>query len=794
MSVYSYEARNQYKKNKKAVVGQNKTTFIYFILTGVILSIFLLVIKMQNSAGKDIVVKVETVNFIMLSYFIVLAVIKKHIYKLFDKCNSVALMYLFVTPPIVCSMLTGAVFISPEKEAFVFFLFITIFPLFIMDKPLRMVAYITGMSIVFIILVYIKKEESVRIYDIDHTVEFYIGTLVVNMMILRLRFNNMQHLMDAESRSEMDPGTELKNRAGFMSDKTFYDGKNIFVGVMGIDDFNLFNDLYGYEISELVMKGFADKIRHEFFEDRIYRMSMDTILVVDDFTNLKESLDKINRIKKEMKNLKINQQYFHPTFSIGYVYGDNSDKKISKMYRIADTYFVRSRNIGKNRVLGGEFDARDYTKSDGITRRDVNAGVDSLTGLLDMGTFIRNSEYVLNNVVDWNRKVDILYLNIVNLKVYNERNGFTAGDELLKYVADQLKMHFQGINMARFSDDHFVMLCFDDEVERGLKYIIENVAEYTQISTVVLKVGVYTMEGNESIDKACDNAKIACKSIKNNKNESIRYYDKRLDDKNKMVKYVLSNFDKALAEGWIRVFYQPVIARETGKICGAESLSRWIDPVKGIISPADYIPILEDNRLIRKYDLYVIEEALREFEKRKDTFGFPISVNLSRYDFYENDIVERITEMADKYGISHDRVHIEITESAITDNEEFLKGQVDLFHKNGFEVWMDDFGSGYSSLNVLQDFDFDLIKLDMRFMKNFEVGNKNSIIVKQVIEMAKALNIHTLTEGVETEEQKNFLNEVGCERIQGYYYSKPDTLDNLKHKVSEGSLPEIESW
>lgn len=150
--------------------------------------------------------------------------------------------------------------------------------------------------------------------------------------------------------------------------------------------------------------------------------------------------------------------------------------------------------------------------------------------------------------------------------------------------------------------------------------------------------------------------------------------------------------------------------------------------------------------------------------------------------------------MADKYGISHDRVHIEITESAIIDNEEFLKGQVDLFHKNGFEVWMDDFGSGYSSLNVLQDFDFDLIKLDMRFMKNFEVGNKNSIIVKQVIEMAKALNIHTLTEGVETEEQKNFLNEVGCERIQGYYYSKPDTLDNLKHKVSEGSLPEIESW
>ena len=792
MSLLSFNGRDKFNKMRADVARQNKSTFTYYVLIGLIMSLVLLIIKENYSMPDTLVRGTRIVNYCQLIYFVLIAVFRKFIVKLLDKEKAVALMYLLITPPIVASMLTGAVFVPGNKEAFIFFFYIIIFPLFVMDIPIRVIMYITGMSAAFAILVFLKKDTDTRMYDLFHIFEFYIGSFIVNIMMLKLRLNNIEYVINAQEDAQRDYTTGLPNRQAFMRRISEYDGKRIAVGVVGIDDYSFFNDMYGHEISEAIINEFSKILKKHFDKNDVYRMTMENFLVVAEYENINDIAAILKEMRKEIKGIVVNQQNFHPTFTVGYVYGKNNDHDLSKMYRIADLYYTRSHNHGKGRSLGAEYDPKDDFKSDGTERRDIGVGIDPLTGAMDMTMFVRDAERIIHNTLDKDRKVDFIYINIENFKVFNEQNGFTAGDELLKYVADQLKLHFPGRQVARFADDHFVVLCFDDEILKNLQYIAGNVKNYVSNSTVGLKAGIYTYEDKITVNQACDNAKAACESIKNNVDVIQRYYDKSLEYKSKMVKYVLKNFDTALKDGWIKVFYQPVISHETGKICGAETLSRWVDPEKGMISPGDYIPILEDNRLIKKYDLYVIEMALSEFEKRKDSFGFPISVNLSRHDFYDKDIVKLITDMTDKHNISHDKLHIEITESAFTENVDYIKGQVDAFHDAGFEVWMDDFGSGYSSLNLLQDFDFDLIKLDMRFMKDFKVGNKNSIIVKQVIEMARELNIHTLTEGVETENQKNFLNNVGCERIQGYYYSKPDTLDNIKNRVKEGSLPELE--
>jgi EAL domain-containing protein (putative c-di-GMP-specific phosphodiesterase class I) len=213
----------------------------------------------------------------------------------------------------------------------------------------------------------------------------------------------------------------------------------------------------------------------------------------------------------------------------------------------------------------------------------------------------------------------------------------------------------------------------------------------------------------------------------------------------------------------------------TREICDLEVLARWVDPVEGVIPPADFIPVLEDARLIHLLDLSVLRSACEVCKEMADAGSpyIPFSVNLSRLDFELCSIVDEVEKTLAEYGIPHDRVSIEITESALTGNREFLKGEVDRFREDGFEVWVDDFGSGYSSLNTLKDYTFDLVKIDMAFLNGFEFGGKVRIMLAKVVDMVKELGMKTLAEGVETQEQYDFLRSLGCGRAQGFFFGRP---------------------
>lgn len=262
-------------------------------------------------------------------------------------------------------------------------------------------------------------------------------------------------------------------------------------------------------------------------------------------------------------------------------------------------------------------------------------------------------------------------------------------------------------------------------------------------------------------------------------------------DNEGLEQYVSENIDKALENGWIKVYYQPVIRALTGKLSSVEALTRWIDPVRGMISPGVFIPALEKTKQIQKVDLFVIDHVAHMLRENSDKGDFvvPVSFNLSHVDFAETDPYKATEDCVKKYGINRKLLKVEITESTLISDPAKLHSMFGLFHDQGYDIWMDDFGSGYSTLNVLKDYSFDEIKIDMMFLRGLNDRGKN--IVASIVRMAKSLGIHTLTEGAETREQVDFLKKIGCEKIQGYFYGAPMPYDTLvQHCADFGLVPE----
>ncbi|MBP5262478.1 MAG: EAL domain-containing protein [Clostridiales bacterium] len=259
--------------------------------------------------------------------------------------------------------------------------------------------------------------------------------------------------------------------------------------------------------------------------------------------------------------------------------------------------------------------------------------------------------------------------------------------------------------------------------------------------------------------------------------------------------YIVDNIDNAVKNGWIKAYYQPVVRSLTGELCGFESLARWVDPEYGFLSPAQFIGTLEESELIYKLDIYMIEKVCSDIHdcltQGKDIV--PVSINFSRLDFITLDMLEVVEQAVDKYDVPRDYLHIEITESMMITDGDYMGGVIEGFRKCGYEVWMDDFGSGYSSINLLKDYNVDMLKMDMSFLTS--MNPKSKTIMKSVVSMAKDIGVKTLAEGVETEEEVEFLKEIGCGRLQGYFYGKPmpleDQMENLRKK---GIKTEPRKW
>ncbi len=415
---------------------------------------------------------------------------------------------------------------------------------------------------------------------------------------------------------------------------------------------------------------------------------------------------------------------------------------------------------------------------------------DSLTGLPNMAHFFDLASVAKEQIVKKGGKPVLLYLNLSGMKYYNHRHGFAEGDKLLLAFTKVLVHIFGHEACCHAGADHFIAYTTEDGLEDQLQMLFTECKQMNDGNSLPVLIGIYknSME-DVTVSSACDRAKLACDELKDTHSSAYKYYEKEMSLAAVRRQYILENYDKAIKEKWIRVYYQPIARAVNGSVSDEEALSRWIDPVSGFLSPGEFIPILEDAGIIYKLDLYVVEQVLEKIKMQKEAglFVVPHSINLSRSDFDACDIVEEIRKRVDDAGISRNLITIEITESVIGNDFDFIKEQIERFQKLGFPVWMDDFGSGYSSLDVLQRIKFDLIKFDMAFMRNFDKGVNGKIILTELMKMAAALDVDTVCEGVETSEQVRFLLEIGCSKLQGFYYTPPIPFEKIIERYQNGT-------
>ena len=414
--------------------------------------------------------------------------------------------------------------------------------------------------------------------------------------------------------------------------------------------------------------------------------------------------------------------------------------------------------------------------TDIVNAEKINTYYDKLTTLPNMSAFGVLAEQERRRMQRKGIVPAFVYFDIRDMKAINEKYGFSRGNGILSGTASVLKDVFDKDAMARFSDDHFVVMTGKRHLEQKIEQVNDQVLRNPMGIPVQLCAGIYIDDKGElDIFAAIDRARIACKAIKVDYTRKYHVFDRDMFTEYRQRRHVLNHFDEALENGYIKLYYMPIIRTVTGKICDMEALARWIDPEKGMLPPSQFIPVLEDNRLINRLDFYMLRKICESLAKQKQ-LGMPlvpVSVNISRSNFEVCDVFDEVLSIVNEYNIAHHLLTVEITESAFIKNQQFLANQINRFREAGFNVWMDDFGSEYSSLNTLQEYSFDLIKLDMRFMKNFSLTGKNRFILSDVISMISRLGVSTLAEGVQTKEQLRFLRDAGCDKVQGFLFGKP---------------------
>ncbi|MCH4032914.1 MAG: EAL domain-containing protein [Lachnospiraceae bacterium] len=416
--------------------------------------------------------------------------------------------------------------------------------------------------------------------------------------------------------------------------------------------------------------------------------------------------------------------------------------------------------------------------------QETKPGIDPMTGLLEMHAFF--SALAASQKSHPDAVTTVLFLDLVNFRMLNLRYGISYGDGFLKAIARCIRRWFPEGAAAHFGGDHFAIYTPSRQARAQAERLRDMIRKMAPGSTVDCTIGIFEwIDRDLGPETACTRAKIACDDCRKHVNTFFLDYTDEMGKDLELAEYVTSSLDEAIRKGWIRVYYQPIIRTLSGELCGMEALARWDDPVRGLLPPAAFIEPLEKAQLVWRLDICVIRQVVERIAARseKNEPEIPVSINLSRVDFLCCDIFQEIENLVKSFDIPRRMLHIEVTESILISREDVIFEALDRFRDAGYEVWMDDFGSGYSTLNLLKDCSFDVLKMDMAFLK--EDTPRSRSIIASVVAMNQKIGGRTLAEGVETKEQADFLMHSGCGMMQGYYFGKPLPFEETLERLGE---------
>ena len=417
---------------------------------------------------------------------------------------------------------------------------------------------------------------------------------------------------------------------------------------------------------------------------------------------------------------------------------------------------------------------------------------DELTRLYNKRAFYQKAQELISLYPE--KTFEIMRMDIERFKIINDLYDEEAGDELLKYIARFfLNANLPQTVFGRLHSDHF-LLCYPSEGNNRQRFITSLsalAASYVLDYNIIPRFGVYKVtDRGLSVSTMCDRAGMALNKAKRSGLLVCGEYDEHMRQSIVNEQAIINDMAGALAQREFIIYIQPKYETASERIVGGEALVRWMHPVRGCISPAEFIPVFEHNGFIFQLDQFVWEETCRLLRKWQDEGNepFPISVNVSRVDLYNANLVDILYSLVQRYDIPARLLELEVTESAYMDNPQRLIEVTKRLQSMGFVILMDDFGSGYSSLNMLKDMPVDLLKLDLKFLdSNRDHAGRGGNILNSIVRMAKWLKLPVIAEGVETQQQAEFLRFIGCDYAQGYYYSHPVSVEEYEHLLAEGS-------
>ena len=388
--------------------------------------------------------------------------------------------------------------------------------------------------------------------------------------------------------------------------------------------------------------------------------------------------------------------------------------------------------------------------------------------------------------------MDAIVINIEQFHSINAVNGRGFGDSVLKLIGDEIRTFLAGTQgiASRVEADRFDVYCLQQNDYRALlDRFQEAVNRYMPNVSIHLRMGV--MPWREEIDPVVmfDRAQAACNMVRGDYQNPLMIYNEELHSQELMTQRLLNDLNSAITEHQLKVYYQPKydIQCVPPRLFSAEALIRWRHPELGMIAPGQFIPLFENKGLIGKVDSYVWEEAARQVKEWKEKYGFllPVSVNLSRADVFDPTLVDRVVRLIRENDLDFRDIKLEVTESAYTDQAKDVLDVVLRLQEQGFEIEMDDFGSGYSSLNMLSDMPIDVLKMDMKFIRNIESSDTDMRLVRLILDIAKYLRVKAVAEGVETPGQLSLLREAGCDIVQGFFFSRPVPPEEFEKLIQQ---------
>lgn len=538
---------------------------------------------------------------------------------------------------------------------------------------------------------------------------------------------------------------------------------------------------YNFKTRELYIDPVKEKFIHvPWDKDNIVaRDRLDEIVFRPDVPAAKEFLD-FRNAAKEMKKRSITLRMF-------------TEQHRYQWFRANQICFFDDNGILERVVIS-------FTNTDEGTEIEqslkFHSEKDPLTHLPNINAFMRKvTEITQGNP---NGRFNMIRMDIECFRTINEMFGVKEGDKLLTFIGVRIQECLDEdteVAYCRTSSDVFLM-CVPTKlysVNGIIEYLKRAVVSYPCMYEVQLSFGVYEIT-REDIDRMVpvnlfiDRAAAAQSTIKGNYLNHVAYYNEVLEQQERRERMIIADMQAALDEDQFEIYLQPKVDMNTKKIIGSEALTRWQHPKRGMIMPGEFVPVFEKNGFVVMLDEYIIKHTCRLIRKWLDSGikVYPVSVNLSRTNLYNPQLVAHIEQFVAEYNVPRYLIEFELTESGFATDNNHLSALAKKLQKYGFRVYMDDFGSGYSSLNALREISVDVLKIDLRFLPTRRNDTKANTILKYVARMAEELDMDTVVEGVENKDQEEFLLELGCRVAQGFYYYRPMSVEQYEKEIMEG--------